>query len=236
MHRRHVVVVSPLLLAALLAGCSSSSDQARKGTSSAGSPTPSAARSASNTFTSRISLLPGLRFTWPTSGWRPVDSPGDLVIHPPSPPGAVLRVAKGLYPTDPSGGFVTSRVSATRVIAALRGMPALRASRPVRDRIGDGIKAVRVDIRLSPSAPRSGFAYLTYRAGQELVEPFTIKPGMVVRVYAAVYRAPYGHDLLNIVVEAPTATAFADWTGLAARALRTIRLPKGLVASSTWEG
>lgn len=232
MQRQHVLSI--VLVSAALAGCSSSGAPTASAPSAA-SPTPSVSTEASTTFTSAISILPGLRLTWPTAGWRPVDSPGNLVVYPPHLPGAALRVGKGLYPTDPAGGFLTSRIAATAVIASLRRLPELKVSTPVRLRIGKGIAAVRADIRLSPGAAASGFAYLTYRGGGELISPFSIKKGMVVRVYAAVYHAPYGNDLLNIAVEAPSASTFKQWAPLAARALETLRLPKGLVASKTWE-
>jgi hypothetical protein len=170
----------------------------------------------------------------PGPGWRPVDSFYDVIIHPPDLPGATLHVSKGLFPTDPSGSFVETQISQTQVVAALRRMSALQVSRPVLDHIGDGLAAARVDIRLSPSAPAAGFDYLTYKSQNGTGTGFAIKKGMVVRVYAAVYRAPYGHELLNIAVEAPTAKVFARWTAEAGQVLQTLRLPQGLVPARTF--
>jgi len=48
-----------------------------------------------------------------------------------------------------------------------------------------------------------------------------------------VYHAPYGRDLLDIAVEAPTGKVFTQWTVLATRALQSLRLPKGLVPGRT---
>lgn len=192
------------------------------------------APSTTTTFTSEISPLPGLRFTWPTGGWRAVDAPAEVVVRPPGVPGALIRVSKGLYPTDPSGAFVTTRTSAVSVIGALLGLPALKASAPVREHLGDGLAAIRVDIRLSASAPRLGFSYLGYRGNSVNAAAYTITTGMRVRVYAAVYHAPYGNDLLDIVVEAPNGREFAQATALADRALQSLRLPKGLVAGRTF--
>ena len=235
MHRRRVVAASFVLLAAVVAGCSSSG-QPKTAASNAGSPVPSTTPAPSNAFRSAISPIPGLRLTWPTSGWRSQDTPGVIVVHPPALPGAVFYVTKGMYPTDPDGGFLTRRKSPIKVVAALRRLPDLTVSRPVRQDIGNGIAAIHADIRLAPSAPASGFDYMAYEAGRELIAPFSIKKGMAIRVYIAVFRAPYGRELLNIAVAAPDGKVFTRWTALAARALRTLRLPKGLVASSTWEG
>jgi len=189
---------------------------------------------AGSTFTSEISPLNGLRFTWPTAGWRAVDSQSEVDIHPPGVSSALVRVTKGLYPTDPSGALLPTRKSAISVIDALRGMPALKASRPVREYIGEGLAAIHVDIHLSASAPRSGFQYLTYRGSSVTAAAYSISKGMFVRVYAAVFLASYGKELLNIAVEARTARQFRKSTSLADRALQTLRLPKGLVVGRTF--
>lgn len=230
--RRRVVVGTSLLIVSVLTGCSSSG-QPKKVTSSAGTPTPAGAQAASTTFTSTISTMPGLRFTWPTPGWRPIDTAAEVIVHPPGLPGASLHVAKGMFPVDPTGGFLTTRTSATAVIAALRGLPALSASPPVREHIGEGLAVVRTDLRLSPSAPRSGFEFLVYRGSNINAAAFTIKPGMSVRVYAGVFRAPYGRELLDVAVEASNRKVFARWTTLADRALQSLHLPKGLVPGRT---
>lgn len=232
MSTRRVVLVSSLLLLSTLGGCSSSG-QHTKVPSSAGSPTVPSTPTTSRTFTSSISSMPGLRFVWPTPGWRPVDTAAQVIAHPPALPGATLRVTKGLFPTDPSGAVLTTRISAVAVINALRRLPDLRASRPVRERIGDRLAVEHVDVRLSPSAPREGFEYLTYRGSSITAAAFAIKRGMTVRVYAGVYRAPYGRELLDIAVEAPTGKIFDQWTSLATRALLTLRLPNGLVPGRT---
>jgi hypothetical protein len=229
MHRHHVV--SAALLAAVLTACSSSGESSKP--PNAGSPTASA-QPASATFTSRISPLVGLRLTWPTAGWRPIDSPAELIVHPTGLRGASLHVTKALFPAAPDGGILTTHPSPASVIAALRRLPALRASRPVREHLGGGLAVAHIDVRLSPTGPRSGFKYLVYKGNSGNAAAFTIKKGMSVRVYAGVYRAPYGRELLDIAVEAPTGRVFARWTALAARALRSLRLPKGLLPARAY--
>lgn len=221
------VAVATAAAAATVAVLVGSPGESRDATGPASEPVRS-------TFTSHISPLTGLRFTWPTRGWRAADYQSQIVIRPPGVPGALLRVTKGLHPVDPSGAFMTMKTSAVAVIAALRHMPALKASRPVREYIGDGLAAIHVDIRLSSSAPPSGFDYLVYKGNSVNAAAYRIKKGMLVRVYVAVYRAPYGNELLNIAVEAPTAKEFAQSTTLAERALQALRLPKGLVAGRTF--
>jgi hypothetical protein len=191
-------------------------------------PSPSV---ANNAFTSRLSTLVGLRLTLPSSEWEADESISEVTIPAPGIPGAKMRIAKGMFPTEPSGGFVETSISARRVIAALREMPALQASRPVRVHLGEGLAAVYTDIRLSPSAPRSGFTYLTYKSNSGAVTVFSIEKGMVVRVYAAVYKASYGKDVLNIAVESTNAKSFAQWADQAADVLQTLHLPKGYVPS-----
>jgi hypothetical protein len=156
-----------------------------------------------------------------------------VVVRPPGLPGASLHFAKGLYPSGPDGSFLTTRPSASAVIDALRRLPILQASAPVHEKIGHGLSLVYVDVRLSPSAPRSGFPYLAYKGSFVMGVTYTIKPGMSVRVYAGSYRAPYGPEVLNIVAQAPTGKVFARWTKLAARTIRTLRLPKGFVSGGT---
>jgi hypothetical protein len=236
--RRRLVVRSGLALAtaaAVVAAVLIVSRERSKPAPSITPPTPSPTSTASHTaFSSRISPLVGLRLTLPSSQWRAEDSISDVAVNAPGIHAARIRISKGMFPTEPDGGFVETSISATRVIAALSEMPALRASRPVRVHLGDRLAAVYTDIRLSPSVPRSGFTYLTYKGLSGTVSVFTIKKGMVVRVYAAEYRAPYGTDLLNIAVEAPSAKVFAQWTDYAADVLQTLRLPKGLVPVSAF--
>lgn len=235
MPRHRVVVMSAALLVSALAACSSSSDST-KPSSDAGSPTASSdltSTSSSTAFTSTISPLPGLRLTWPTPGWRTTDGAAQIVVDPPGLPGASLYVTKGLFPEGPEGGFLTTRKSAASVIAALHGLPALQTSRPVHEHIGEGLAVARIDMRLSRSAPASGFDYLAYRGSSVTPANFTIKQGMSVRVYVGVYRAPYGKELLDIAVEAPTGKVFTQWTALADRALESLRLPHGFVPGRT---
>ena len=183
------------------------------------------------TFTSEISPLAGLQLTWPTPGWQADDSASEVVIHPPGLSGAAIRIAKGLFPADPSGDLVSTRRSARSVIAALRTSPALAVSAPVREQLGDGLTALHADIRLSSSAPRSGFAYLVYRGNSVNATSFSIRQGMRVRIYTATYRAPYGVELLDIAVEAHSANELAQLTPLAERVLTTMHVPRGLVVS-----
>ena len=236
MHRRGVVVaVTAALLAATLAACSSSSNTSLSAghpsppASSAAAPIPSASHAASTVFTSSYSPLPGLQLTWPTSGWVASDEAAEVIARPPGLRGASLHVAKGLYPAGPDGGFLTTRPSAVAVIDALRSLPALQTSKPVREYIGHGLALIHVDVRLSPSAPRSGFQYLSYKGSFVTGVAYTIKPGMSVRVYAGVFRQPYGHEILDVVASAPSGKTFARWMVLAERAVRSLRLPKGLV-------
>ena len=234
-HGRGVATAAVGLAVATLVGCSSSSQSGNASSgqpsappSSAGSPTPSESTGAS-IFTSSYSPLPGLRLTWPTPGWIATDAAAEVIARPPGLPGASLHVAKGLYPEGPDGRFLTTRPSAVAVIDALRRLPVLQVSRPVRENIGHGLALIHVDVRLSPSAPRSGFQYLSYKGSFVTGVAYTIKRGMSVRVYAGVFRQPYGHEILDIVAAAPNGTTFARWTPLAERAVRSLRLPKGLV-------
>jgi hypothetical protein len=235
--RRPVVVAGvSSLLAATLAGCSSSSNSTKLSAghpslpaSSPAAPTPAAPQGASTSFTSSYSPLPGLRLTWPTPGWVAIDEAAEVIARPPGLRGASLHVAKGLYPAGPDGGFLTTRPSAVAVIDALRSLPALQTSKPVRESIGHGLALIHVDVRLSPSAPRSGFQYLSYKGSFVTGVAYMIKPGMSVRVYAGVFRQPYGHEILDVVASAPSGKTFARWTVLAERAVKSLRLPKGLV-------
>ena len=77
-----------------------------------------------------------------------------------SPTSADAQVTS-TYPSGPDGGFLTTRPSAVPVIAALRRVSVLEVSRPVRENLGHGLALIHVDVRLPPSAPRSGFQYLS---------------------------------------------------------------------------
>ena len=51
---------------------------------------------------------------------------------------------------------------------------------------------------------------------------------MSVRLFVGVFQQPYGHEVLDVVAQSPE-RVFARWAALAERAVRTLRLPKGLV-------
>lgn len=232
--RTHVIA---LVAGVALAGCSSGTSNTaavrpdRPVPSVTASTLPATPDSSLHGVFRSASFLPGLRMRLPGEGWRVSgDVFGELTLDPPGHAGALLRISKGLFPTDAGGGFLTKQVAPRAVATALLDNPDLVASGGGWVRLGGGLRATTVDIGTRPGAPAGKLYYLSY-VGVGNVDAIAITRGMRVRVYTAKVHQGFGPDLLNVAVETTHPADFRAWTRLAQRALATLDLPPGIQAA-----
>jgi len=191
-------------------------------TRTAGSETPDAAGAYRT-----VSFMPELRVDLPR-GWAVAsDAGGELDLHFGGPGGGDMRVSKGLFPVNGHGEFLTARMSPAVVLEALTRNPALVTARVGVRRLGDGLRAVVVDIA---ARSEGRVPYLAYKGVGLAGVSFEADKGNPDRVYVALVRAPYGLDLLNVSVSAAHPRDLADLAARAEKVLRTLILPPGVRA------
>jgi hypothetical protein len=222
-----VVLAASVALPVTACGSGSAPPTPATTTSPATDPVASDSHVGPGVFRS-ANFMPGLRVELPDDRWSvDSDAGGELDLLYSGPGGGTVRVSKGLFPVNPHGEFLTTRMSPAAVVAALRQNSMLETSVVGDRRLGDGLRARVLDVmaRSVRQVP-----YLAYQGVGLAGVSFEIREGQASRVYTALIHAPYGLDLVNISVSPSRARDLDTWAAQAERVLQTLVLPSGVRA------